>query len=73
MEAFLRDDIANFINNTESETYCNLSDDDIEDIVNNTIDSIMTDNDLNNAITSTIEWYVNHYIYNSDLSKKNSN
>ena len=70
MEDFIRDEICMFLNNTECEDYCKLNDDDIEDIVNNTIDDVMSDNELNSVITYTIKWYVDHYIYNSDLYYK---
>lgn len=70
MEDFIRDELYNFLNNTDCEEYCKLNDDDIEDIVNNTIDDVMNDNELNSVITYTIKWYVDHYIYNSDLYYK---
>ena len=60
MKEFFRTEIAEFINNTEDELYCKLTDEEIEQVVNNTIDKIMCDNEMNNVITSTIEWYVNH-------------
>lgn len=70
MEEFFRTEIAEFINNTEDEMYCKLTDEEVEQVVNNTIDNIMNDNELNDVITQTIEWYVNHYIYNSELYDK---
>lgn len=70
MEDFIRDELYNFLNNTEREEYCKLNDDDIEDIVNNVIGDVCTDNELNNVITQTMEWYINRYIYNSDLYEK---
>ena len=70
MEDFIRDEIYMFLNNTDCEEYCKLNDDDIEDVVNNVIDDVCNDNELNSVITYTIEWYVNHYIYNSDLYHK---
>lgn len=59
---FLRDEIANVINNTESEEYCDLNDEKIDEIVDNTIDKIVEDNELNECITTTIQWYVNKYL-----------
>lgn len=59
---FLRDEIANVINNTESEEYCALTDEKIDEIVDNTIDNIVEDNELNECITATIQWYVNKYL-----------
>lgn len=59
---FLRDEIANVINNTESEEYCDLTDEKIDEIVDNTIDKIVEDNELNECITTTIQWYVNKYL-----------
>lgn len=59
---FLRDEIANVINNTESEECCDLTDEKIDEIVDNTIDKIVEDNELNECITTTIQWYVNKYL-----------
>ena len=70
MEEFFKTEIAEYINNTEDEMYCKLTDEEVNQVVNNTIDNIMNDNELNNVITQTIEWYVNHYIYNSELYTK---
>lgn len=70
MEEFFRTEIAEFLNNSEDEMYCKLTDEEIEQVVNNTINLIMCDNEMNSVVTSTIEWYVNHYIYNSELYMK---
>ena len=70
MEEFFRTEIAEFINNTEDEIYCKLTDEEIERVVKDTITPIMCDNEMNSVITQTIEWYVNKYIYNSDLYMK---
>ena len=70
MEDFIRDELYMVLNNTECEEYCKLNNNDIEDIVNNVIDDVCADNELNSVITQTMEWYINHYIYNSDLYEK---
>lgn len=64
MEEFFREEITNFINNTENELYCKLTDEEVEQIVDNTINDIMTDDEMNKVISYIIGWYVDHYIYN---------
>ena len=64
MEDFIRDEIYNILNNYENEKYCKLTNDDIDTIVEETIEDICMDNELNSIITSTIIWYVDHYIAN---------
>lgn len=70
MEEFFKTEIVEFINNTEDEIYCKLAEEEIERVVKDTIIPIMCDNEMNSVITQTIEWYVNKYIYNSDLYMK---
>lgn len=70
MEEFFRTEIAEFLNNTEDEIYCKLTNEEVEKVVNNTIDNITNDNEMNSVITQTIEWYVSKYIYNSELYMK---
>lgn len=64
MEEFFRNEIINYINNTESELYCKLTDEEVEQVANNTINEIMCDDEMNRVISYTIGWYVDHYICN---------
>lgn len=70
MEKFFRNEITEFINNHEDELYCKLTDEEVEQVVNNTIDEIMCDDEMNRVISYTIGWYVDHYIYNIKRSDK---
>lgn len=70
MRDFIIDELYNFLNNTENEMYCKLSDNDIDTVVDHVLDDVCNDNELNGVITQTMEWYINHYIYNSDLYDK---
>ena len=42
--------------------YSGNCDEEVDDIVENTIDNVIEDNELNECLTSTIEWYVNKYL-----------
>ena len=52
-----------FINNTESEDYIKLSDKEVEDIAGKIVNDVMNDQELNDTVKDTIEWYVNREIY----------
>lgn len=62
----IKDEICNFINNTESEDYIKLTDEEIDNIAENIADKVLLDNDVNVVLTETIEWYVNHELYKED-------
>lgn len=66
MREFFMEEICEFINNTESEDYIKLSDEEIDKIAENIVDEVMCDNELNRVITDTIEWYVNHELYKDE-------
>jgi hypothetical protein len=68
MEDFIRDEMYFILGNNED--YKNLNNIDMEEVVDNTIDNILLDNELNETITQTILWYMNRYINNSDLYDK---
>lgn len=57
------DMICDFINNTESEDYIKLSDKEVEDIARKIVNDVMDDQELNDTVKDTIEWYVNREIY----------
>lgn len=59
----IKDEIYNFINNTENEDYIKLTDEEIDNIAENIVDKVLLDEDLNRVLTETIEWYVNHELY----------
>ena len=63
MEKWLKEEIMFYLNNTESEEYCKLSDKEIDEIADNIWLKVADDNELNNVLNNTIEWYANHYIY----------
>ena len=62
----IKDKICDFINNTESEDYIELTDEEIDNIAENIVDKVLLDNDFNVVLTKTIEWYVNHELYRED-------
>ena len=66
MREFFMEEICEFINNTESEDYIKLSDEEIDKIAENIVEEVMCDNELNRVITDTIEWYVNHELYKDE-------
>lgn len=68
MEDFIRDEMYFILGNNED--YKNLNNIDMEEVVDNTIDNILLDNELNETITQTILWYMNRYINTSDLYDK---
>ena len=68
MEDFIRDEMYFILGNNED--YKNLNNVDMEEVVDNTIDNILLDNELNETITQTILWYMNRYINTSDLYDK---
>lgn len=57
------DMICDFINNTESEDHIKLSDKEVEDIAGKIVNDVMDDQELNDTVKDTIEWYVNREIY----------
>lgn len=59
MKEFIMDEICNFIADTNNEGYQDLSSEEIDELAEDVVDDIMSDNELNNVLTSTIEWYVN--------------
>ena len=68
MQDFIRDEMYFILGNNED--YKNLNNIDMEEVVDNTIDNILLDNELNETITQTILWYMNRYINTSDLYDK---
>lgn len=65
----IKDEICNFINNTESEDYIKLTDEKIDNIAENIVDKVLLDDKLNKVLNETIEWYVNHELYKEDFRK----
>ena len=59
----IKDEICNFINNTENEDYIKLTDKEIDDLAEKIVDSVLSDDELNKVLNETIEWYVNHELY----------
>lgn len=59
---FFKEEIYNYINNTEREGFCEMSDEEVDELVNKVVDKVMCDNEMNTEISNTIEWYVNHAI-----------
>lgn len=60
----IKECICDFLNNTESEEYCKLSDKDIDTIADNIASDVLNDNEFNSVLNNTIEWYANKYINN---------
>lgn len=59
---YFEEEIYNYINNTGREEFCEMSDEEVDELVNKVIDEVMCDNEMNTEISNTIEWYVNHAI-----------
>lgn len=62
LEQWLKNEICDYINNVEDEEYCKLNDEQVDEIAENIWEEIADDNELNNMLNTTIEWYANHYI-----------
>lgn len=60
---FFKEEIYNYINNTENEEFCKISDEEVDKLVDKVVDKVMCDDEMNTEINNTIEWYVNHAIY----------
>lgn len=69
------DMICDFINNTESEEYCDLTDEEVDEIAKNVCDKVANDKEMVETITqeinNTIEYYVNNYMNNKLEELKN--
>lgn len=64
LEELIKCDICDYINNVEDEQFCGLTDEEVNEIAENIWSKVADDNELNNMINSTIEWYARHYIAN---------
>lgn len=64
LEELIKCDICDYINNVEDEQFCSLTDKEVNEIAENIWSKVADDNELNNMINSTIEWYARHYIAN---------
>ena len=56
---FFKEEIYNYISNTEDEEFCKLSGEEINKLVDKVVDKVMCDGEMNVEIHNTIEWYVN--------------
>lgn len=70
MIEFFRTEIAEYLNNVEDEIYSKLTEEEIERVVDNTINNVINDGELNMVIDETISWYVSKYVYDGDLYEK---
>lgn len=70
MKEFIMDEICNFIANTNNEGYQDLSSEEIDELAKDVVDDIMLDDELNNVLTSTIEWYVNQALADREDNNK---
>ena len=70
MIEFFRTEIAEYLNNVEDEIYSKLTEEEIERVVDNTINNVVNDGELNMVIDETISWYVSKYVYDGDLYEK---
>lgn len=52
------------LNNTEDEEYTNLTDEQIKKITSGILDEVLNDNELNEELNTTINYYAKHYIEN---------
>ena len=66
--------ICDFINNTENEDYCDLTDEEVDEIASNVSDKVANDSEMIETIRqemlNTIEYYVNKYINDTFNEKK---
>ena len=60
--AFWTDFIKDYLNNScEGEKFTLLSDDEVEEIVNDTVNKFQNDDAVFNEVNSSIEWYLHHH------------
>ena len=58
----MEDIIATYLNNTEEELYCKLTDEQIDEVVENIVDKVEEDTELINVLEDTIDYYAKRYI-----------
>lgn len=66
IEELIEEEICDFINNTENEDYIKLTDEEIDNIAEEIVDKVLSDEELNRVLNDTIEWYVNHELYKEE-------
>lgn len=62
----MAENIYDYINNTESEDYIKLTDEQVDKIVENVVDRVLLDDDIYRTTQQTIEYYVNKEIYKEE-------
>ncbi len=62
LEEVLKTEICDYINNVEDEVFCELTDEEVDEVAENIWGAVADDNELSNVLNSTIEWYAKHYI-----------
>ena len=58
----LKTEICDYINNVEDEVFCELTDEEVDEVAENIWGAVADDNELSNVLNSTIELYAKHYI-----------
>lgn len=62
LEEVLKTEICDYINNVEDEVFCELTDEEVDEVAENIWGAVADDNELSNVLNNTIEWYAKHYI-----------
>lgn len=57
-----KEEICDYISNSDDEQYCKLTDEEIDEVAENVWRDVACDDQLNNELNSTISWYVNLYL-----------
>lgn len=58
----MEDIIATYLNNTEEELYCKLTDDQIDEVVKNIKNEVEQDKELVKEFENTVDYYAKRYI-----------
>ena len=58
----MEDIIATYLNNTEEELYCKLTDEQIDEVVKNIKNEVVQDKELVREFENTVDYYAKRYI-----------
>lgn len=67
----MEDIIATYLNNTEEELYCKLTDEQIDEVVKNIKNEVLQDKELVREFGNTVDYYAKRYIVENIESEEN--
>lgn len=67
----MEDIIATYLNNTEEELYCKLTDEQIDEVVKNIKNEVEQDKELVREFENTVDYYAKRYIVENIESEEN--